>query len=504
MIAQYQLALTAGLALATALTLSCSGDGGGEPPPGGSPNAEISSSGDGGSSSSVSSGDVSSSSESSSSGVSSSSIACAEWEWKVTTPATCETSQTTGIAKETETCKANPSITRGEPREIGQGRSLEWEEWKLVGGVGKRCCKDDPNNICETSNELLACGTRLYAPAYQFCQAGTNYVQLLCGGTETFTSTEFCQNGTVTPKCGGTKEYMSTQFCQAGTNYVWFLCGGTETFTSAEFCQNGTVINKCGYMEYGVEQSCQGNVVMTKCGSEWFNLKTQFCHNNNKVVNFCGTRTETFDPDLYECRTGSKIYLKGGITDSRGGTSKTYEAVLIGTKTWMAENLNYNADGSKCYGDKTGGDSQNHCGTYGRLYDWATAMANSPASSANPSGVQGVCPAGWHLPSEGEWKALDLFIKRDQRCSDCATEHLKSPTLWNEGTGLDTYGFAALPGGYGISGYLGNFYFAGDSGSWWSASEKANSADLFIIDAYYVSLSYDDKTTLNSVRCAKD
>src|SRR5215469_10890371 len=86
----------------------------------------------------------------------------------------------------------------------------------------------------------------------------------------------------------------------------------------------------------------------------------------------------------------------GSFTDSRD--SKTYRTVVIGTQTWMAENLNYNATGSKCYNDST-----QYCDLYGRLYDWTTAMAGVSSSSANPSGVLGICPVGWHLPSDAEW-----------------------------------------------------------------------------------------------------
>ncbi|MFI4955126.1 MAG: FISUMP domain-containing protein, partial [Gammaproteobacteria bacterium] len=93
----------------------------------------------------------------------------------------------------------------------------------------------------------------------------------------------------------------------------------------------------------------------------------------------------------------------GPLVDMRDG--KQYKTVCIGNQTWMAENLNYDASGSVCYNN----DPAN-CAIYGRLYDWNTIMQGALSSTSVPSGVQGVCPKGWHVPSKAEFDTLMMFL----------------------------------------------------------------------------------------------
>jgi len=194
----------------------------------------------------------------------------------------------------------------------------------------------------------------------------------------------------------------------------------------------------------------------------------------------------------------------GSFTDSRDG--KVYKTVTIGEQVWMAENLAYLpavsalATGSKTephyyvYGydgtDVTEAKATEEYKTYGVLYNWASAMDRAASSDKIPSGVQGACPPGWHLPSDAEWTQLENYMIANGYNYDGTTTgnkiaiSLASATGWdaynnpgaigNTNTAYDAYrnksGFSALPGGY--RDYDGStFGRIGNYSSWWSSAE---------------------------------
>ncbi|MDR2577564.1 MAG: fibrobacter succinogenes major paralogous domain-containing protein [Chitinispirillales bacterium] len=216
-------------------------------------------------------------------------------------------------------------------------------------------------------------------------------------------------------------------------------------------------------------------------------------NSSNTTVSMTTNRTVTAN---FNCEGGGE---EGSFTDSRDG--QVYRTVTIGSQTWMGENLNFNAQGSVCYDDDPG-----NCDIYGRLYDWNTVMAGSPSSSTSPSGVQGICPVGWHVPSEAEWTTLVNFVGG----REVAGAKLRSRSGWHTGSGhvpgTDDFGFSALPGGYRWSG-SGGFLTVGDDGRWWSATE--NDATSARIRAMYwddsnVGSGGGSKTILYSLRCLRD
>ncbi len=183
------------------------------------------------------------------------------------------------------------------------------------------------------------------------------------------------------------------------------------------------------------------------------------------------------------------------FVDSRD--NKTYKSIAIGDQTWMTENLNYNAAGSVCYDNK-----DENCAKYGRLYDWPTAMNGAASSGKSPSRVQGVCPAGWHLPSDGEWSILEREIGGDKT----AGKKLKSKSGWKKGNGTDEVEFSALPGGARDA--EGKFVKIDTDGNWWSATEidadNGWKRGISNADKLWRDKSNAKKTILYSVRCVQD
>ncbi|MDR1830992.1 MAG: hypothetical protein LBQ76_09505 [Candidatus Fibromonas sp.] len=242
-----------------------------------------------------------------------------------------------------------------------------------------------------------------------------------------------------------------------------------------------------------------------------------------------------------------------GISSSSGGGGgdggKPYRIVEIGTQTWMAENLNYAVAGSKCYGEGgevlIGYDEDNNpitktlspaevqanCDKYGRLYDWSTAM-NLPSScnsdfcssQINSPHHQGICPAGWHIPSRDDWDELFRFVDIDNGGEgddrdNSAGRYLKAATSWNynsennsDGNGTDNYGFSALSSGRG--GFFSDFpdgiifHAISDRSYWWCADEDdtvdSSCYGYIYYNGEYARSSNLFKSYLFSVRCVQD
>lgn len=231
------------------------------------------------------------------------------------------------------------------------------------------------------------------------------------------------------------------------------------------------------------------------------------------VLSGCGEDSGTSDDA--ENETSPNVNM-GSMVDSRDG--QAYKTVQIGGQTWMAENLNYQTGESKCYENKP-----ENCEKYGRLYTWAAAMDSAAIFSKDGARcgdgkecdaigtVRGVCPEGWHLPSEEDLEELKKLAGQKAGDIDMAGTMLKSTTGWmydagKGGNGTDGLGFGALPVGYYDSSF-DDFYYEGSGAYFWSSTEGSSS------DAYTLNLDFNrenayvglnDKNLGFSVRCVKN
>jgi len=223
----------------------------------------------------------------------------------------------------------------------------------------------------------------------------------------------------------------------------------------------------------------------------------------------------------------------GTVTDYDGNV---YHTVRLGEQCWMRENLRttHYADGTAIATSSSSSttvpyyyrNTSLNVVQYGLLYNWAAVMNGAEQTNENPSGVQGVCPDGWHVPSAAEWEELSNFINSipHYRCgtgSGSVAKALASRTGWNNNSTAcapgnnqatnNSSGFNAMPAGR----WIGSFDNVGGwthFSSTTSYNNDANSANLMVRMIGYNSASpwfansyYDyRKEFAYSVRCVLD
>ncbi len=224
--------------------------------------------------------------------------------------------------------------------------------------------------------------------------------------------------------------------------------------------------------------------------------------------------SDNFQKDFPNC---------GTITDIDGNL---YNTVVIGSQCWMAENLKVerysNGDNIPTGLDNTSwfittagafaifGNVAANKTTYGLLYNWFATV--------DP---RGLCPIGWHVPTDGDWTTLITELD-PSTCGSCTGSNhstiaggsMKTTGTLAAGTGLwqspnlaatNNSGFSGLPGGLRLIG--GDYDNLGDLGYWWSSSEFFSNTAYFRLLNYnfeYALRDFNDKRSGFSVRCLQD
>ena len=227
-----------------------------------------------------------------------------------------------------------------------------------------------------------------------------------------------------------------------------------------------------------------------------------------------------------------KTWAEGEFSDY---DENVYPTVVIGEQTWMKKNLRVTryADGtpineivtdwvslsheSKAY-CWYNNDSSSYADPYGALYTWSAAMNGVVSSDQNPSEVQGVCPYGWHLPSDQEWQEMEISLGMDPGEADTLGLRERGEGLggWLKGVGYlhwrnpntgasNVSGFTAVAGGY--RSVSGSFRSLKRSANFWTSTEfnPTNALDRRLnYSNSYINRGYTSLANGASVRCVKD
>ncbi len=227
------------------------------------------------------------------------------------------------------------------------------------------------------------------------------------------------------------------------------------------------------------------------------------------------------EPEIIEVDSTDVISYEtkqfGEFVDDRD--NRIYKWTKIGNQVWMAENLAYIPSGN-CdlelwrdgYNDSF--DKKWYCiynnedkylEKYGVMYTWSVIAANDNCD---------ICPKGWHVPTDEDWKKLELSIGIEQSIlndikyrGNVEAFGLKSNTGWSRnGNGNNKYGFNSFPGGYRHYGD-GKFYNQGNYSLYWTATELSEKKAYFRSLRYEDNKTnryYDDKRSAFYIRCVKN
>jgi uncharacterized protein (TIGR02145 family) len=322
------------------------------------------------------------------------------------------------------------------------------------------------------------------------------------------------------------------------------FCDGFPTWTTNCICPGKITALNCagvsvnGSLNNGVPPSSNVSFVITYTGGNGGSYSSQSI-SSTSVIGL----TATLQAGSFATGNGSLTFTVSGMPSSIGNAlfsltiagqvcsismvvqaqstygaditdveNNTYKTVTIGTQQWMAENLKvskYN-DGSSIpyvtnnaqWSSLTTGswsyynNDATYNAKYGKLYNWY-------ATGQIANGFKNVCPTGWHVPTDAQWKVLTDYLggaSAGSKMKEVGTANWNSPNTDATNTSL----FTGLPGGFRSN--VGYCYSIGDYGYWWSSTQSGTgTAWGYDLNPNGSAHSYDHKYENGmSIRCLKD
>jgi uncharacterized protein (TIGR02145 family) len=296
----------------------------------------------------------------------------------------------------------------------------------------------------------------------------------------------------------------SYQFVPGSGNLYFFTAQWREHSSSIKI-MNISSLGNAGSIEYLGKTHTTPQVKVEKAVRDGFSftLGDELLYIGYADSVESGMLDTPLESQAYTFQFATNIPCPGRPTVEYDG--QVYNTIQIFSQCWLKENLNV---GEMISGDSAMTDNDtiekycynnepDSCTKYGGLYQWDEMMQYT-----TQQGVQGICPPGWHLPTDEEWKVLEGAVDSQYgigdpewdlsgvyRGSDAGT-NLKTTSGWNDnGNGTDLFGFSGLPGG-GCYNY-GSFNDVGYLGNWWTSSEVSiTSAWHSVTSSFFTLHSY--------------
>jgi uncharacterized protein (TIGR02145 family) len=305
-----------------------------------------------------------------------------------------------------------------------------------------------------------------------------------------------------------------------GSEFSFTTLALPQIITSAIGSVTGTTAQSGGMV------NSDGGSPVTARGVCWSTSSSPTIALSTKTTN--GSGVGSFNSSIIGLQLGTTYYLRAYATNSVGTAygpqitfttlaagqftdidGNIYDTIAIGTQIWMKQNLKVskyrngdsvstNLDNSAWLNTNSGAytiynNSPANDSIFGKLYNWY-AIADA----------RGLCPTGWHVPSDSEWAILENYLGG----TTVAGGKMKAiSSLWLTSNSISTNssGFSGLPGGYRHP--QGHFDVVGVWGYWWSSSQNSTSYAWNRVLSYAATNIYrgdDSKLFGFSIRCIKD
>jgi len=324
-------------------------------------------------------------------------------------------------------------------------------------------CFDNEESNCELYGRLYAWSAAMSAcPSGWHLPSKDEFEALLSAvGGQEFAGKKLKSSDGWNGDGNGTDAYgfSALPACKSDISGSCDAIGYCTHFWSSTLADDG--VSKNPYNMYLYHDQAKAVLASNWDRGEGYSVRCVKGESSSSVASSSSEETESSSLDEQSSSSveSSSSFEYINMEDSRDG--KVYKVIHIDQLYWMAENINYEMDGSYCYGD-----ADSNCAAYGRLYTWEAARE--------------ACPGGWHLASKKEYEELIEYVGGNAASGTA----LKSVDGWTRATpALDTYSFTGYPAGYRDG--EEDFVAKGAGAFFWTDSEGDGN------DAYGMLLQYD-------------